>query len=230
MQRTPIHKSWLWTSILILYTWLTGSVSLYADDGLILKDVNLAPGKTTQVAIQLNNSETYTAFQLDITLPEGVTLVQTQDSQGFKLSSRATATHSLTFSTLSDGAMRVLVFSSDNQPFTGQSGNILLMSLAVDEGFIGPKDIEITNIRFTTSSIKEVKFQDVTAKCNLQTYILGDVNGDGSISVTDVGMTISFILGQNPVGFNEDAADLNGDGTISVTDVGALITKILTGN
>ena len=61
------------------------------------------------------------------------------------------------------------------------------------------------------------------------TLLIGDVNGDGSISVTDVGMMISYILGQNPAGFNKDAADLNGDGTISVTDVGALITKILTG-
>ena len=58
-------------------------------------------------------------------------------------------------------------------------------------------------------------------------YILGDVNNDGTISVTDVGMIISYILQTNPAGFNKDAADLNGDGTISVTDVGALITKIL---
>ena len=61
-------------------------------------------------------------------------------------------------------------------------------------------------------------------------FVIGDVNGDGSISVTDVGMMISFILGQNPAGFNEDAADLNGDAEITVTDVGALITKILSNN
>ena len=58
---------------------------------------------------------------------------------------------------------------------------------------------------------------------------LGDVNGDGSLSVTDVGMMISYILQTNPEGFNKDAADMNGDGDITVTDVGALITKILTG-
>ena len=60
-------------------------------------------------------------------------------------------------------------------------------------------------------------------------FVLGDVNGDGAISVTDVGMMISFILGQNPEGFNEDAADMNGDSEVTVTDVGALITKILSG-
>ena len=58
-------------------------------------------------------------------------------------------------------------------------------------------------------------------------YIMGDVNGDGSISVTDVGMMISYILGNDPTGFNAAAADMNGDDQITVTDVGALITKIL---
>lgn len=60
-------------------------------------------------------------------------------------------------------------------------------------------------------------------------YELGDVNGDGSLSVTDVGMMISYILQTNPEGFNRDVADMNGDGEITVTDVGALITRILTG-
>lgn len=59
--------------------------------------------------------------------------------------------------------------------------------------------------------------------------LIGDVNGDGSVSVTDVGMIISYILEKDPVGFIKDAADVNGDGDISVTDVGALITKILSG-
>ena len=63
----------------------------------------------------------------------------------------------------------------------------------------------------------------------LSDVMIGDVNGDGSLSVTDVGMIISYILQTNPEGFNKDAADMNGDGDITVTDVGALITKILTG-
>lgn len=64
----------------------------------------------------------------------------------------------------------------------------------------------------------------------LTEILLGDANGDGRISVTDVGMVISYILQKNPAGFNEDAADVNGDGRISITDVGAIITKILKGD
>ena len=59
---------------------------------------------------------------------------------------------------------------------------------------------------------------------------IGDVNGDGEMSVTDVGMMISYILGKKPSGFHWYAADVNEDDEITVTDVGVLITKILTGN
>ena len=85
-----------------------------------------------------------------------------------------------------------------------------------------------TSVVFADASCAGTPAQPLTLSYQAA-ELIGDVNGDGSISVTDVGMMISYILGQNPSGFNKDAADLNGDGTISVTDVGALITKILTG-
>lgn len=58
----------------------------------------------------------------------------------------------------------------------------------------------------------------------------GDVNGDGSINVTDVGMVIDHILEHTPNGFIAEAADINGDGDINVTDVGLVIDIILSDN
>ena len=55
----------------------------------------------------------------------------------------------------------------------------------------------------------------------------GDVNGDGEVSVTDVGCVINYILEQVPETFIYAAADMNGDETISVTDVGYIINYIL---
>ena len=58
-------------------------------------------------------------------------------------------------------------------------------------------------------------------------YIAGDSNGDGSITVTDAVMIISYILGESPAGFNEEAADVNGDSSITVTDAVQVIDMIL---
>ena len=55
----------------------------------------------------------------------------------------------------------------------------------------------------------------------------GDVNGDGEVSVTDVGCVINYILEQIPDPFIYAAADMNGDEDISVTDVGYIINYIL---
>ena len=55
----------------------------------------------------------------------------------------------------------------------------------------------------------------------------GDVNGDGEVSVTDVGCVINYILEQIPETFIYAAADMNSDGSISVTDVGFIINYIL---
>ena len=59
------------------------------------------------------------------------------------------------------------------------------------------------------------------------TYSPGDVNNDGSVSVTDVGCAINYILEQVPSPFVFEAADMNGDNSVSVTDVGMIINIIL---
>ena len=56
--------------------------------------------------------------------------------------------------------------------------------------------------------------------------LLGDVNGDGAISITDVSMLVAFILGKD-VEIITDNADLTGDGDISVSDVSALVDMIV---
>ena len=55
----------------------------------------------------------------------------------------------------------------------------------------------------------------------------GDVNGDGSISVTDVTFLVDKILGNVNDNFVMANADVNGDGFISVSDVTALVDIIL---
>ncbi len=56
---------------------------------------------------------------------------------------------------------------------------------------------------------------------------IGDVNGDGSVSVIDVISTINYILQDPPTVFSREAADVNGDGDISVVDVIGIIDIIL---
>ena len=59
------------------------------------------------------------------------------------------------------------------------------------------------------------------------TVQLGDVNGDGSVDVQDVVLTVNYVIGRNPENFIRNAADMNKDGDVDVQDVVLLVNKVI---
>jgi hypothetical protein len=58
-------------------------------------------------------------------------------------------------------------------------------------------------------------------------FILGDVDGDGQVSISDVTELINLLLTGAPSAADKPAADCSGDGIISIEDVTALISSLL---
>ena len=56
---------------------------------------------------------------------------------------------------------------------------------------------------------------------------MGDVNGDGYISMADITETISYIMGAPSASFMKEAADMNGDDSITMADVVAIIALMM---
>ena len=59
--------------------------------------------------------------------------------------------------------------------------------------------------------------------------LIGDVNGDGEVSVADVTRLIDYILGHEEAVISQEAADVNDDGEVSVADVTRIIDIITKG-
>lgn len=59
-------------------------------------------------------------------------------------------------------------------------------------------------------------------------FLLGDVDGNGAVSITDVTKLIDYLLDDNPSTINMMNADLNGNGTVTIDDLTLLIDKLLT--
>ena len=57
-------------------------------------------------------------------------------------------------------------------------------------------------------------------------YILGDVNGDGFVNITDITMLINYLLTGNATGIDLLAADLTCDGNVNISDATTLISLI----
>lgn len=51
---------------------------------------------------------------------------------------------------------------------------------------------------------------------------IGDVNGDGEVTIADANMIVNYYLGNNPEGFVIEAADVNSDGEVTIADANAI--------
>ena len=89
----------------------------------------------------------------------------------------------------------------------------------------------LTSIPVTISTIQNFSIPaggyKVYVKGEPQSTLVGDVNQDGEVNVSDVNVVINIILNYNGEGALNMRADVNGDGEVNVSDVNVLINIIL---
>ena len=197
---------------------------------LSVADVEVLNGDTVTIPVSLTNPVEVTAFQTDLCLPEGFEL------QGIEPTDRM-SDHSLSTSTRADGSVRILCYSSSLAPFEGNDGALFNLIVkvpameapsAIDADATVDYTVELKNSRLTTSpDFTEIRCGSAVGTVTVWTYLPGDVNGDRKVTVTDVVLTASYILGNDPDPFILPAADMNGDGEITVTDVVLIADLVL---
>ena len=88
---------------------------------------------------------------------------------------------------------------------------------------------QITNIELTTAS-KPLAPSDCSITLSVINAKIGDVDGNGRVSIFDAVQVVNYILGNNPVDFVESAADVDGHGRISIFDAVSIVNIILNQN
>ena len=105
--------------------------------------------------------------------------------------------------TIESDAITLPIPTKDDKYFEGWTGEDLLQptrTVRVFKGSIGDRTYHANWI-------------------DQQPVLLGDVNNDGVIDVTDVVLIFNHFMGEETPGFVEAAADFNNDGDIDITDV-----------
>ena len=69
----------------------------------------------------------------------------------------------------------------------------------------------------------------VAFTANAHSHLIGDVDGDGTITANDAIMIAEYILGHHNSSFIVANADVDRDGSITITDVAKTVTNLLTG-
>ncbi len=107
---------------------------LFADN-LSVGSVLLTPGQSKVVTIQLNNqTASYTAFQFDVVLPDGVQVVKSVgDDLLSSLNVERISNHELHAAKIKSNIYRFLAFSMTNADFSGRNGALLHITLSADK-------------------------------------------------------------------------------------------------
>ena len=198
-----------------------------SENDFVINDVSARAGQTISFPVALNNNIETAAFQCEVYLPKGVTLLTKKGKYDITLDDVRKDDHTVTSALQEDGSVKVIVASLTNTPFEGNSGNLFYLNLSVAEGLSGSLPIEIKGIHISDSKGNRTDLSDVSANLNVVAYTPGDVNNDGMVVVDDVVNAINYVLGTTPENFVFAAADMNDDKQILVDDVVQIINTIL---
>ena len=195
---------------------------LYIADGL-----RFSKNKTNQLPVSLKNEDQIVGFQLDVVLPEGMTLAFDDEGEENITTTNRSKNHSITSNILSDGSIRLVGTNLSNKIISGTDGVLVNIGVEVADWLAnGEYAIQLKNVKMTNENKQ-------TLTCADKTFIvkiggkMGDVNNDDAIDVTDAVLIIDEILMKNPANFDASLADVNNDGSIDVTDVVMVIDAIL---
>lgn len=199
---------------------LVAASSAWADNKLTIRP-DVKAGQTGTITIALDNATDYTAFQMEIKLPAGLSI---ESSGAMEIVSAVNADHQVAYNTV-DGVTKVAAYSFDgasngNEAFKA-SGDLLVITVTAASDY-EPADVEVSGITFVTfSELAAVTNFEVV---NEQGALMGDVNGDGKVNTADAVKVLYKFLDLPITGtFNEKVADLNGDGKINTADAVRII-------
>ena len=196
--------------------------------------VEARPSSVVKIPIKMENSGPIVGFQFEMFLPEGVSVVTTTED-GETLynialnKDRAKSSHTVDAEPQENGALKIVSLSLENVPFDGNDGVILEVEVAIDDLEEGYYDVILRNIRMTHDDGEEERCPDYMSRIYVKGVLMGDVNGDGTHTISDVVMMINAVLGRSQANFDTNAADMNGDAMITVGDAVSVLRLVLGG-
>lgn len=202
------------------------------ENTIYIDRVEASAGQQILLSVKMKNTVAIQGYQFDIYLPNGVTVAEDED--GFALAELSYArttklkTNYFETSATSDGGLRVLCGSTKGYTFSGNDGEVAIITLNISADINdGEHAIILKNIKLSDPNSVAYRTDYVKSTLAISSYTLGDVNADGSVDVADFIAIANHILGNTIAGFVEKAADVNLDNFIDVADFIGVANMIL---
>lgn len=202
-------------------------------------DARVVTARKGVLKVQLSSTTSYRDLQFDLTLPQGITLVtesvspETPDKTNVK---EGATGHVIAYNPVGTegNVVRFAVYDQTNgNAFT--DGVLIEIPVQATDAFTANDVANVTNV--VTSDVDAKSYGKDDFNINILVNLLGDVNEDNNVNVTDVLTTAEFVLVNEditkvPDMKNLGAADVDGGNVINVTDVVGIagIAMEFTGN
>lgn len=192
----------------LLLSLCLGATSALADDTkyVYVDAMTVNAGDEVTLSVKMKNDSPISGYQYDLVLPEGMSVVT--DEEDFPLvylSTARTTPAKMNFfdqTLISPSHLRVLCYSSKGYSFSGNDGEVTLITVKVDENMVsGTYDLRFEDIQLSYSSDSYD-----TALMTFPITVIGnspevnpsryDVNQDGKVTIADVNDLINYLLQQ----------------------------------
>ena len=180
-------------------------------------------GTTIGLCVKMKNMLTPVGCSFKLTLPEGLRLQTDADGDVvYELGSRAKKM-SLTMQDWGDGSYDfALTPSTATATITGNDDTFITFHVVLPDDMVaGDYKLKLSRCLIqskTDGTTKDYILSDVVSTLTVEDYMMGDVNGDRTITPSDAIMTLYHYFSVEQTGFNAKAADVNGDGTVTPAD------------
>ncbi len=190
------------------------------------------PGALFSVDVSMQSAETtILGYQFDLHLPPGISLYEEHDGSGYacQLSSRhLTGEAQVQIEQTGGNTYHVNAKWDDAASFRGQDGCVMKLTCQVSESVSPetyPASIDGGSLFF--SDLSSAGLDGASFAISVGEGLMGDVNLDGKVNVSDIMCVVNYILGEEPVHFVRPLADLNADRKITVSDIMGIVNIIL---
>ena len=125
-----------------------------SSDYLHAENFGIGEHQSKSLSINLHNTRNYTAFQMDVHIPEGLRI------EDCKLSNRG-SDHTIDYQVMKEGVVRVIAYSISNSAFAGNDGCVVELTVSADDTFEGAT-ISIDEIIFAEADMTEHHFDAIS--------------------------------------------------------------------
>ena len=131
-----------------------------AKDTFYIAPVNIAPGDSKTITLNLDNSQVFRGFQTDIELPKGLKIASKSNGNfDISLTDRGSSSFSVSSNLMSDGSVRILGYSTQGESIKGNQGALVRISVRASSDFSGGY-IKLKNSIFSDVNNRDVKLDN----------------------------------------------------------------------